>query len=344
MTPNPIACLTGLSPWKRRPIRAMLGPDLPYRTGAAAAVQAAQRRGGGVAGWATRLPPSLAQHAAAAGVAVWRIEDGFIRSSGLGAGLVPPASIVADSRGLYYDPGTPSDLEHILQTEDFSPDLIARAKRLASLIIARGITKYNLGGKAIDLPAGRRVVLVPGQVSDDRSVTLGGAGITDMADLLARVRALEPDAYILFKPHPDVDAGLRRGAIPDAVALGFADGIVRGTALAPLLGRVDAVHTLTSLTGFEALLRGRDVICHGQPFYAGWGLTADLAPVMRRTRRRSLAELVAASLIRYPRYFDAATGAACTPEQLVTRLTQMPAPHGRLRLALAKLNAQACRP
>jgi capsular polysaccharide export protein len=340
MTLNPIACLTGISLWKRRPIRAMLGPDLPHYSSAVSAVRAAQQRGGAIAGWATRLPPRLAERAFGAGVAVWRIEDGFIRSSGLGAGLVPPASIVADSRGLYYDPGAPSDLEHILQTEDFALDLIARAERLISLIIARGITKYNLGGNVIELPAGRRSVLVPGQVSDDRSVTLGGAGITDMTDLLGRVRALEPDAHILFKPHPDVDAGLRRGVIPDSVALRFADVVVRGTALAPLLGRVDAVHTLTSLTGFEALLRDRAVICHGQPFYAGWGLTTDLAPIVRRTRRRSLAELVAASLIRYPRYFDAATGAACTPEQLVTRLTQMPASHGRLRLALARLNAR----
>ena len=40
-----------------------------------------------------------------------------------------------------------------------------------------------------------------------------------------------------------------------------------------LLGIVDEVHTLTSLTGFEALLRGIEVHAYGGPFYAGWGLT-----------------------------------------------------------------------
>lgn len=92
--------------------------------------------------------------------------------------------------------------------------------------------------------------------------------------------------------------------------------------MATLLDRVDAVHVLTSLTGFEALLRGRDVTCHGVPFYAGWGLTRDLAPVpTRRGRQRTLAELVAAVLIVYPRYLDPVTGLPCPPEVLISRMT-----------------------
>lgn len=271
---------------------------------------------------------------------LYRIEDGFIRSAGLGAGLVPPASIVVDSRGRYFDPVTPSDLEHLLETGDFDAELLARAEALIALVTGLGVTKYNLGGALPALPEGRRIVLVPGQVSDDASVLRGGAGITDMAELLARARAAEPDAFILFKPHPDVDAGLRNGAIPDAEALRHADGIVRDAALAPLLDRVDVVHTLTSLTGFEALLRGRAVTCHGQPFYAGWGLTTDLAPLPRRTRRRSLAELVAATLILYPRYCDPVTGAPTTPEALVQQLATMAPPRGALRATVARLNAR----
>ena len=77
---------------------------------------------------------------------------------------------------------------------------------------------------------------------------------------------------------------------------------------------------MTSLAGFEALLRGKPVTTYGQPFYAGWGLTEDLCPVPRRTRRRSLDELVAGALILYPRYLDPVTGLRCTPELLVERL------------------------
>jgi capsular polysaccharide export protein len=176
-------------------------------------------------------------------------------------------------------------------------------------------------------------VLVAGQVEDDRSVRLGGAGIRGALDLLARVRAAEPDAYILFKPHPDVEAGHRPGAVTDATALRFADGIVRDRTLPDLLASVDAVHVLTSLCGFEALLRGREVVVHGQPFYAGWGLTRDLAPPPRRGRPLSLAELVAGALILYPHYRDPRTGLPCSPEILVSRLAEGVAPPSALTQA-----------
>jgi capsular polysaccharide export protein len=185
------------------------------------------------------------------------------------------------------------------------------------------VTKYGaraVASPAVDAEPGRRAVLVAGQVSDDQSVRLGGAGVRGALDLLARVRAVEPDAYILFKPHPDVEAGHRHGAVADADALQFADEIVRDRPLPDLLAAVDAVHVLTSLCGFEALLRGREVVVHGQPFYAGWGLTRDLAPPPRRGRPLNLAELVAGALILYPRYLDPATGLPCPPEILISRL------------------------
>ncbi len=83
---------------------------------------------------------------------------------------------------------------------------------------------------------------------------------------------------------------------------------------------VDAVHVLTSLTGFEALLRGLPVATHGQPFFAGWGLTEDFGPPLpRRGRRLTLPELVAGVLILYPRYLDPVTELPCSPEVLLDR-------------------------
>jgi capsular polysaccharide export protein len=94
---------------------------------------------------------------------------------------------------------------------------------------------------------------------------------------------------------------------------------------------VDAVHVLTSLAGFEALLRGRAVTCHGTPFYAGWGLTRDLAPVpARRGRALTLDALVAGVLILYPRYLDPVSGLPCPPEVLVERMARAQA-NNRLR-------------
>jgi capsular polysaccharide export protein len=87
-----------------------------------------------------------------------------------------------------------------------------------------------------------------------------------------------------------------------------------------LLQQVDAVHVLTSLAGFEALLRGKPVTCYGQPFYAGWGLTADMIPLARRSRRLALDELVAAALILYPVYLSRVTNRYTSPERVLDEL------------------------
>jgi capsular polysaccharide export protein len=113
--------------------------------------------------------------------------------------------------------------------------------------------------------------------------------------------------------------------VPAEEAARLADMVLDRAPIAPLLGQVEEVHTITSLTGFEALLRGVAVTCWGRPFYAGWGLTEDRAPIARRTRRLALDELVAGALILYPRYLDPVTELPCEPEALLDRLAS-PAP------------------
>ena len=214
-----------------------------------------------------------------------------------------------------------SDLEILLRDSDFPPALLARAERLAAQLVSRGVTKYNLAGEdtAIDLPRGRQAILVPGQVEDDLSILRGGGGIRSNLALLEAVRAANPDAYIIYKPHPDVLAGHRTGAVSDGAARHFADAVLPDAATAALLDRVGEVHTMTSLAGFEALLRGRRVVVYGSPFYAGWGLTED-REALDRGRRLSLYELVAGVLILYPRYLDPLTRLPCGPELVIERL------------------------
>ncbi|WP_243395730.1 hypothetical protein [Sphingomonas oleivorans] len=323
-----IAAACGIAWWKRREIRAFLwdGSDSPlhFHRRARPAVRTAAMRRADIAVWPSRAPAGLDAAAAEAQVPVRQVEDGFIRSVGLGSALHPPLSIVVDRKGIYYDPTRPSDLETLLSETRFSQELLDRAERLISVIVAAGISKYASGrGRFTDIPAEGRRVLVTGQVEDDRSVLLGGGGVAGNLDLVRRARAAEPDAYIIFKPHPDVEAGHRKGAVADAVILRFADRIVRDAAMPALLDAVDAVHVWTSLAGFEALLRGREVFTHGQPFFAGWGLTTDLGPpVARRTRRLSVTELVTGALILYPRYLDPMTLLPCAPEILIARLAQ----------------------
>ena len=118
-----------------------------------------------------------------------------------------------------------------------------------------------------------------------------------------------------------MEAGFRPGIIPEAEALTLADRIVAGISIVDLLDRVHHVETMTSLAGFEALIRGLTVATHGRPFYAGWGLSEDLAPGADRGRRLSLDELVAGAMILYPRYLDPVAMKPCSPEQLLDRLS-----------------------
>lgn len=321
-----IVAACGFSWWKRQEIARFLWTPahrLHFFWSERRAIAHAAREGGAIAVWPSRVSAGLGAAATARGVALVRVEDGFVRSVGLGSNLVPPSSIAVDRRGIHYDPSRASDLEWMLAESAFPPAFLARAERLCATILAAGISKYG-GDAAFAFPdriAGKRLVLVAGQVEDDQSVLLGGAGLASNLEVLRRARLLEPDAEIWFRPHPDVDAGHRKGAVRDEDALQHADRIIRGGTMARLLDLVDAVHVLTSLTGFEALLRGRAVTCHGVPFYAGWGLTRDLAPIPeRRGRRLSVAELVAAVLIVYPRYLDPVTGLPCPPEVLIARM------------------------
>ena len=252
-----------------------------------------------------------------------RLEDGFLRSRGLGAELITPLSLICDDLGIYYDPKTESRLERLIQSSPpLREDQINRAKRLRKVLINQKLTKYNLTGKAYSLPKGK-LILVPGQVEDDASILRGSQSVQTNLDLLRIVRSKNPNDVIVYKPHPDVEARLRKGYIPVEKALLYADIIAKDADIAHLLSKVSEVHTITSLTGFEALLRRVKVTTYGVPFYAGWGLTTDMASIpARRTRRVDLYSLIYFALIAYPRYFDPVTKQACQVEVVVDRLSE----------------------
>ncbi|WP_231890105.1 beta-3-deoxy-D-manno-oct-2-ulosonic acid transferase [Ralstonia solanacearum] len=313
--PNERVYAHGFSLRKRGLLRRFLGDlDIAFVRRAAHVPQ-----GGTLLLWGSRTPPAGMKD----GVAVVRVEDGFLRSVGLGADLVEPLSWVIDRRGIYYDATRSSDLEHLLQTEPFNPALLERARRLRERIVAAGLTKYNVGRETCGVARARdtrRILLVPGQVESDASIRHGAPGVRTNLGLLSAVRAANPDACLVYKPHPDVVAGLRPPSRDEASARHWCDIVLTDADMGALLMQVDEVHTLTSLAGFEALLRGRPVTCYGQPFYAGWGLTTDVLPIGRRVRRLTLDALVAGALIHYPTYVSRATGAFITPEQALDEL------------------------
>ena len=315
----------GMSYWKRPFVRRYLaspGRSVRFAKSTAQLARHQQPKDMTAVVWASRKTVELSRWSEARGVPLWSMEDGFLRSTGLGSDLTAPGSLVLDPDGIYYDPSRPSALEKLLQSAEFSPDELARAARLRHLIVQRRISKYNLPASAklsIGARSDQRVILVPGQVADDASVRLGTQSVGDNLSLLRAVRSAEPDAYIIYKPHPDVLSGNRQGSLEQAARPPW-DLLIGQVPLATCLEAAHEVHTMTSLVGFEALLRGLPVTTYGQPFYAGWGLTRDQAPLARRTRKLSLDELVAGTLLRYPRYFSWSARCFVSPEDKVEEL------------------------
>ncbi|WP_091299173.1 capsular polysaccharide biosynthesis protein [Gemmobacter aquatilis] len=329
---------SGMRLWKRGPLQQIFGQQKPllFRTPPARAAALAARTGRGLLIWAGQEPPGLSTPQ------LRRVEDGFLRSRGLGADLVPPLSLVTDDLGVYYDPSRESRLERLI-TSPLPPGGAARAEALRARLIASGVSKYNLGGTLPDLPPGHRI-LVPGQVEDDASIRLGAGDIRTNRALLEAARTAHPGAVIVYKPHPDVEAGLRPGALDTT---GLADVIARNADPLALIAACDAVWTMTSLLGFEALIRGKPVTCLGAPFYAGWGLTRDLGPIPERRQRApdghplprpTLDHLIHAALIAYPRYYDPVSRRPCPPEVVLDRLASGTIPRAsRANRLLAKL-------
>jgi capsular polysaccharide export protein len=315
--PGPIEAF-GFTPWKQRVLRRFLaGPRLRFRFPWQRPGRAARL----VAVWGRRASPGLLREVERRQLALVHVEDGFLRSVGLGADLIDPISWVLDRRGIYYDATAASDLEDRLAHGEWSPAQLQRAAALRQRLVEQAITKYNLRAPAWQRPAtASRVVLVVGQVESDASIRLGAPGVRRNLELLKAVRQAEPDAYLVYKPHPDVVAGLcRQGEGEGRVAEGC-DEVLIEASIQQLFTQIDALHVLTSIAGFEALLRGVEVHTWGLPFYAGWGLSHDQLRCPRRGRPLPLDALVHGALIDYPRYVSRHSGLFIEPEQAIDEL------------------------
>jgi len=334
---------TGMSRWKHAHIRSFFGRDTQFESVPAKAVKRAKSSGRALLAWSSKVEDATALD----GCTI--IEDGFLRSSGLGAELTVPMSLVEDDAGPHYDPTIPTRLERLIAK---SPQLplaeIKQTEALLKQIRDHSLSKYNLSRTSRPLPIGETFVLVVGQVEDDASVRASGFGAGSNLELLKSCRAASPDTRIVYKPHPDVEADLRTGAIPEKTALAYADHVANNTDPISLVTSSKAVWTISSLLGFEALIRGISVTCAGIPFYAGWGLTTDLGrPISRRTERPSVAQLAHAALIEYPRYLDPVTGHICSADVVAERLSSgagtTPHPGGRFAAKLSAIRKSMIR-
>ena len=263
---------------------------------------------------------------------VIRYEDGFLRSKNPGSKCEPGLSTVTDDIGMYFNAKQPSRLERLIQETTLEPGSKAyeTASQLRDLICSTGVSKYN--PKADPEAASRFFsttrsnVLVLGQLENDQSIHFGCFDIRTNAALAELARAENPDANIVYKPHPAAfkKPALKRSYI-DAVAE-IADGTIDSSLrLADCFPRADRVYVMSSGAGFESVLHGRPTRVAGVPFYSGWGITDDVDASIRTQRtgkvEKTVLEVLYATYVLYSKYRDPVTGEQLGVEDVIERLT-----------------------
>ena len=319
--------LFGFSVWKRKFMRPFLGENLNYisvfsKNPLKSALKAGLDTNSLVYIWGKKEYLELQKWCDENSVNIIRVEDGFIRSVGLGSDLTRPYSLVFDDVGIYFDTTSPSRLENILNYHKFSSSELEAAKKLKDILIDSKISKYNDDKDGIiSSKNGKKIALVIGQVEDDASVRIGADGMKNIG-LLEQARLNSPNSHIIYKPHPDVVSGNRIGLVDIDQALKYCDEVLEGVSMPTLLDLADEIHTMTSTSGLEAILRGKRVICYGRPFWAGWGLSDDKKPQPRRYRSLSSDELVAGAYLLYPRYVHPINLKPCNASDLIFALQE----------------------
>lgn len=255
-------------------------------------------------------------------VELLNLDDGFIRSIGFNSSFTASSSLVLDDLGVYYNGESESRLEKILENIKIDDLHKLRVQKLIGLLNEYAITKYNQKNPPLKLtfPRDKKLILVAGQIENDASIVRTKSKIRTNLRLLEYTRAKNQDSYIIYKPHPEVVSGRKLGHIPKKTAQKYCDFIMENVATSDLIKRCDEVYTISSIMGFEGLIRGKKVFTAGSPFYAGWGLTTDLVEFPRRTKKLTLEELVYGALILYPMYFDHDAGLPCRVEQLIQKI------------------------
>ncbi|WP_343036039.1 hypothetical protein [Hongsoonwoonella zoysiae] len=253
-------------------------------------------------GWG-RKPSGLRADriAARTGARVWRLEDGFLRSHGLG-NHEPPLSIVVDDLGIYYDCNRPSRLERLISQQNTSSQ-DEEARRIATKWREARVSKYNCHPEfSGELPDD--YVLVADQTRNDSSILYGAASAASFETMLNAAIHENPNSHVVVKTHPDVLDGKKSGYFSMDIAGRSRNILLIADRVHPvrLIERARKVYTVTSQIGFEALIWGKPVRTFGMPFYAGWGMTEDEISPPAERKRIDIEDLIHAALVGYPTY------------------------------------------
>lgn len=220
-----------------------------------------------------------------------------------------------DNQNNFQDASMPWALESILQNMLFTTSQLNKADS-----IREKISTLRASKKVLQTDAGtdQTIIFIPGQIEKDNEAVTSDEISTNLA-LIQSVRKTNPDAWLIYKPHPQVAHGKSSGNIHADTVLTYCDQFVEISNIETCLETADEIHTLSSIVGFEALIRGIPVTTYGKPFYAGWNLTTDHSSFPNRNRSLLVNELIAGALLQYPRYYDWDSGSFTDCESVIDK-------------------------
>lgn len=245
--------------------------------------------------WGYKAPTYLIDYIRHHNLDVFFLEDGFIRSAPDADKLTPPLSIIMDSQTPYFDTTRPNDMTELLGSFDFEQPGYDEsiAKEILNSFVLNRISKYNnqplTDVRQLYGPKEKKRILVLGQVPHDDSLKYGGGLGISLLDLTKRAIKDNPNAQVIVKPHPMI---LGNKMLLEALKELNCLILYRPLHLVDALQTIDHVYTITSLGGFEALLRGKKVTVLGQPFYKGYGLTEDETNIIRPLSKHQIFYIV----------------------------------------------------
>jgi capsular polysaccharide export protein len=209
---------------------------------------------------------------------------------------------VFDRKAMHFDRSRPYMLE---ETYDFAVDmaLMEKAVELSRRMREEGMAKYRLSVRrsvAEVIDPTRKKILLLGQVEADLSIRYGAERLITGNELLQLAADENPDAQILYRPHPEALAYAKAHYSKPAGVAHIATILTSDFGVGDCLNNANKAYTVTSLPASKRLCGTSQVVTLGAPFYSGWEFTEDRLPNTRRNRRLTPLEVLAGAYLLYP--------------------------------------------
>lgn len=241
------------------------------------------------------------------------VRDGFMFSSNINKKT--PSSIIIDYNGSYFNPKNYTDLEFLLNHEQFTEYeyimaenfLIAYHNKINSLLEKESSGLLN---KIKQENSDKKIIFVPGQDEECELFMYGSTKIKSNLQLVSQLCSQVENSVIIYKPFIDPKSSKDKMVEQSSLKMlnntaKYKNNVVyieKKASISHCINIADEIHTINSNVALDAILKKKIVVTYGLPFYGGHGLTIDTEVFPRQKCQLSLEEFVLGTYLLYPRY------------------------------------------